>query len=169
MTATVDLIKTIVEGIPTMSGSSHTDSLYFIHGTYKDVTQQLMDKMQSPTYKDNLFPLVILFQPFREEIRNNGYERTARLNLVICDQTDPKYTAAERYDNTFPTLYNIYDSLLEAFKRSETVHAYRPDHDKTDHPYWGNQGLYGYEGNLFNNYLDALEIESLEVMVFQSC
>jgi hypothetical protein len=43
------------------------------------------------------------------------------------------------------------------------------EHQKYDRLYWGKQGLYGNSGNIFNDFIDAIEINELKFEILNTC
>ncbi len=82
-------------------------------------------------------------------------------------QTSQDYTSDERYTNSFrPVLYPLYDLFIKHVINSGfflNASSSLTLHDKIDRVFWGKQGLYGVEGNIFNDHIDAIEIQNLSL------
>lgn len=145
-------------------------TVYFMHGHPLDIVNQLSAKNKDATLKFQRFPLIALFQDFTEtKGRTMAYNSEVSLNLIIATTTNPNYTSAQRYDNSFRTvLYPLYDEfmqkLFESCKFADLADDLIP-HEKIDRLFWGKQGLYGNTGNIFNDYIDAIEIKNLNLKV----
>jgi hypothetical protein len=105
-----------------------------------------------------------------EEVMNGKSGDYAELNLqlIIATDTSANYTMQERRDKSFlPILYPIYAELLNQFSKSSLLTmAYNISHTKIDRPYWGVQsGLGNGTGNLFNDFIDAIQIKNFKVNV----
>lgn len=105
------------------------------------------------------YPAILLFQDFEERLKNRIY--TADLHVIIVNSTKPTLKANERYEKNFkPLLYPIYEQFIKVVKRRNAT--YDIDIRKIDRLFWGQKGLTYYdEGgtqNVFNDYLDAIEI-----------
>ncbi len=152
-----------------------TDEPFYMHGHPLEIINILAQKDNHATHKFNKYPLIALFQDFTETMgENQSVQSTADLNIVIATNTSPDYSADERYDNTFRTvLYPLYDLLLEHIDGSGWFSngVGLVPHDKIDRLFWGRQGLYGNEANIFNDWLDAIEIQnlSLSLLLKQKC
>lgn len=172
----VDAIKDVVtkvdialynDGLGSKPAFPH---IYYLHGHPLDIVSVLQKKVESPDAKDKRFPLIALFQDFRESIgKVPGYYSEVSLNLAIITISRQEYDSAQRYTNILkPVLYPIYYELLKQVELSTafTMTQYEaPEHDKYDRLYWGKQGLYGNSGNTFNDYVDAIEIQNLKLRV----
>lgn len=158
----VDVIKDIVE--------SMASTVYFMHGHPVDVVNQLSVKNQDKSLKFQRFPLIALFHDFTEAKGNDmRVNSEVNLNLIIATTTNPSYTPDQRYENSFSTvLYPLYNELLSLIAQSCMFLNTAPDmipHDKTDRLFWGKTGLYGNVGNMFNDYIDAIEISNLNLQI----
>ena len=153
------------------------DAPFYMHGHPLDIIKVLQEKTRNDTLKFKKYPLIALFQDFTESIGENDMIRssTDSLNIVIAVDTSPDYDSVQRYTNSFRTiLYPIYDIFIEKIISSGWfVNAGDGlvSHDKIDRLYWGRQGLYGNEGNIFNDFIDAIEIQNLtlDLRLTQKC
>ena len=88
-----------------------------------------------------------------------------RLNFIIAMLTFREFKAAERYAQSFnPFLIPIYELFLNKIAKSGYFRETEPSrivHTKYDRLYWGRSGLYGNEGNIFNDYIDCIELTDL--------
>lgn len=92
-------------------------------------------------------------------------------DMVIGAVTNRTYSTNERYLNNFtPTLYPIYDEVMERLTNgSKTIlQASYIDHEKWDRVLWGKQGLYGVDANIFDDYIDAIEVNKINLKLKKS-
>jgi len=172
-----DEIVTAVREDADKPATLDTDEPFYMFGHPLEIINTLAKKDKHDTHKFNKYPLIALFQDFTETMGVNQAVQSAvpDLNLVICTNTSPDYTAENRYDNTFRTvLYPLYDLLIKHIVKSKWFANVDPGlvpHSKTDRLYWGRTGLYGNEANIFNDHIDAIEIQnlSLELRLKQNC
>lgn len=142
------------------------------YGHPLEIIKTLGEWVGSQTYEPQRYPLIALFQDF-QEVKDGlpGIDSTVTIHLIIANQTQPNYKAAERYANNFkPILYPVYKELLKQINYSKAFMTKGEDnlsHTKIDRLYWGNQGLYGNSANIFNDYLDVIEITNLKLKVNQ--
>lgn len=146
--------------------------VFFDFGHYTEVTKNLTLKDQSPTQQDKRYPLVWLVMDFDEQMGANpaDYARIPGVQIIIAVPTTIDYTMQERRDKNFiPTLYPIYAELIKQL-------AVAPEfgmpgelklvHTKTDRPYWGGSDQLGNgTANLFNDFIDAIQIRNLSLNV----
>lgn len=143
---------------------------YYMHGHPLEIVNILSQKTSHETLKFQKYPLIALFQDFDEPIEGDG--RDVSLNIVICTETKPGFEASERYNETFkPILNPLFDLFIKHLRRSYYLNIL-PDaisYTKTDRVYWGRQGLYGSEGNIFDDHIDAIEISNLNLSLITGC
>lgn len=156
--------------------NSTISAVQFYHGHPLEIIETLAQKDQSDTVLFQKYPAICLFQDIREIMnpRSGIYCQTPELNMAILYPTDPVYKAQERLERTFkPILYPIYFSLLKNIVLHRSIEQKSVEnlvHDKFDRLYWGRGGLYGNEANIFNDWVDAIEIRNLSLnFYFPDC
>lgn len=141
---------------------------YYMHGHPIEIVANLKELNQSPAYSLRKYPLIALFQDFDETVTKVGVE--VSLNIIIANITKPTYKAKDRYIHNFePVLYPLLTKLEKAITRSNVVEFMDDDYTKTDRLYWGRQGLYGNDGNIFDDHIDAIEINNLNLRFKNIC
>jgi hypothetical protein len=145
--------------------------VHYLHGHPLEIVETLAQMDSSKTLVFDKYPMVALFQDFKEPTgAGPGLYGTVKLNLVIACDTERNYTADERYCKTFePILYPIYGELVRQIWKSGYFMLYSTvliKSDKIDRVYWGKQGLYGSDANIFNDNLDAIELNNLTLTVY---
>lgn len=149
LTAQLQLIDEAITGV------------HFQFGSGLEIIETL--KQQSDIDPFEKYPLVCMFLDVQEEHNEEAgiYSRLPELRMAIVYGTDANYKAEERDEYNFrPILTPIYQTLLEqmmyscAFMKSGLGF----EHSATRNYYWGRYGLYGKEGNIFNDKLDAIEL-----------
>ena len=146
--------------------------VHYFFGHYKEILETLGQLDKSDTLMFNKYPAVCLFMDFPETTgKAPGIAAEVKLQLVIATSTDPNLKAAERYASTFKTiLYPIYQQFMYQLSRSKSVmnaSYHEIQHTKIDRMYWGRKGLFGNTGNIFNDYLDAIELKDLQLKFYQ--
>lgn len=150
--------------------------VHYSHGHPKEILEELVNLSKGMQSKFNRFPLIALFQDFPERMgAAPGFYADVDLHLIIAMGTDQNYTAGDRYLKNFkPVLYPIYFAFLEAMKKSRLFEITNGSgvfaHTKIDRLFWGREGLYGSEGNKFDDKVDCIEIKDLKVRIkTQNC
>jgi len=158
----VDVIREVVGQL-----KGFTPAPYYMHGHPQEIVNIMSQKAKSDSSK-TMFPLIALFQDFEEDIATGFF--TANLNIIIANRTKPEYTAAERYEKNFrPVLYPILEMFERALKVNRMVESIEFEYTKIDHVFWGKEGLYGSEANIFNDFIDAIELKNLNVEFKNYC
>ena len=140
--------------------------LVFDHGHPLEIVNRVKEYQESDTLKFEAFPRICLFHDFEEK---KTFQNNVTCTLVIVTDTSKDYTAAERYTYTFDPiltpLYNLFLATLLEADNIETTEGNWFKHTKIDRLYWGKNGLYGNSANIFNDYIDAIEINNLELII----
>lgn len=147
--------------------------IHYDHGHPLEIIETLKQKDKSQTFRFQKYPLIALFQDFPEVNAGIGFESEASLHLIIAKGTKKDYKAGERYEHNFkPFLYPVYEILLEEINRDKAFLTYgvsKLPHTKWDRLYWGRNGLFGNQSNIFNDYLDVIEIKNLKLKINLRC
>lgn len=163
-------IETIVTKVSDKLQTQLGKEVQYMFGHPLEIVKRLQDKDSSLTQKGSKYPLIALFADFRIERgdRLDMYGKT-RLNLIIANDTKPEYIAPFRYTANFiPVLYPIYTEFLNQLRLHTQFEFKNQDeikHDVIERLFWGKSGLYGNSGNMFNDYIDCIEIQSLEITI----
>ena len=165
-----EIIGELVQNIRAKYDPENSLAPYYMHGHPQEIVNILSQKTHNQTLKFQKYPLIALFQDFDEDI--NGSRRDVNLNLVICTETKPEFEATERYQQTFgPVLNPLFALFFSELKKFYYLNIL-PDNitfTKTDRVYWGRQGLYGSDGNIFDDHIDAIEIQNFNLSLITGC
>lgn len=147
--------------------------VYFMHGHEKEIVSILQSMTNAPApIKNEKYPLIILFEDIREKHRQslNGITTSFKCRIVICTLTQPTLRADQRLEQNFkPVLLPIFDEFIRQLSLS--VPFNRPtikdmDITKWNRYYWGSQPV---DKNILNDYIDAVEIESISLNLKTIC
>lgn len=159
----IDIFKTITD----RTSVKLNMPLNYMHGHPKEITDSLTEMTRNPTAAAGKYPLVALFQDFEED--KSGDFTKVKLQMIIAVLTSNKMKAPERYNASFrPYLYPIYEELIRVISRSGYFNESTEKqikHIKIDRLFWGRNGLYGNQGNIFNDFVDCIEIKNLSLSV----
>lgn len=159
-----DLVGEVVAKTSTAIGKD----VYYDYGHYQEVVKNLDEKDKSIVNKAK-YPLVWLVMDFEERMSSkSGAYAEVDLQLIIAIDTSVTYTMQDRRDiNFLPVLYPLYAELLNQFSINKSFsNPYFMEHTKIDRPYWGVQsGLGNGTANLFNDFIDAIQIKGLRLNV----
>lgn len=172
----VDEFREIVEKVsqrltPTLQEFDHNiTGVHYLHGHPLEIIETLGQRDKSKTMLFDKYPLVAVFQDFPERVAEEpGTISEVTLHLIVARATSPSYKATERYEHNFkPVLYPVYYELLKEIHLSRAFRTMSPTlirHTKIDRLYWGREGLGKNQGNIFNDWIDCIEIKDLKLKV----
>jgi len=143
---------------------------YYEHGHVLEVANTLISKNDDASLKYQKYPLVVLIQDMKEDIGKKTHDYSnPNMTIFIATLTDATYKAEKRKtDNFTPILYPLYKKLLNEIHYSRLFCTFSPkliEHTKFDRYYWGKEGEFANSKNIFNDWLDAIEISGLILKV----
>jgi hypothetical protein len=160
------MFSNIVSDVQSKAGVA----VHYEHGHPLEIINTLRGMGKTPAYDPLKYPLIALFQDIDEK-KGTGtqFESEVSVNIIIAMLTDPNRVASQRLScNYIPVLYPLYVLLMESIAKSGYFYCYSISdlpHTKTDRMYWGKKGLYGSDGNIFGDYIDAIEIQNLQLTI----
>jgi hypothetical protein len=165
------LFKTIVERV----SDRMTFPVYFDYGSYDAVSKNLKSLDESVTMKDRKYPLVWLNTPIRE-VKPVGGEFASQLpdgvDILILMGTDSDSSNDERNTDSFTAyLRPIYKELLNQIDGSYyfdclSVNSIR--HEVKEWPYHSGVESVSGKANLFNDFIDCIQIRRMVLNVNHS-
>lgn len=136
--------------------------VHYRHGHYREICETLKQQDGGVTTPFEKYPMVYLVEDIKFRPANKpGFYGYVNPQLIIAYSTDSNYKAEERYEKTFkPVLDKIYKELVKQVAKSGYYHIY--DKREIEQPmvrrlFYGRYGLYGVEGNIFNDKVDVIE------------
>lgn len=145
--------------------------IFFMHGHILEIVQELKKLSEDKQSKAMRFPLVALLRDFPEtKGQEIGIYSEARLNLIIATRTEPTYNSEKRKANSFiPVLYPIWEALEKQINWGQEFNTsgIGLDYTQIDHYFWGREGIYGSDANIFNDWIDCIEIRDLNLKIKQ--
>lgn len=145
-------------------------AVHYDYGHPIEIIETLAQKSQTGEFVYNKYPLIALFlDAGLQRGREIGVYGEFTLHIAIINGTQAEYKAKQRDDENFkPVLMPIYLEFMNQIKKSGRFFITSADlipHEPINRYYWGKQGLYGNEGNIFNDYVDCIEIKNLKLKV----
>jgi len=171
-----DVLKPIVDKVSAnllpqlQQADEMITGVHYQYGHPLEIVNTLGQFTQGETSRYNKYPLIALFLDTTEDVgRDKGVYAEYNLHLAIIRACkSPNQVAKERDDFNFkPVLIPIYLELMKQMKYSGVFTGFtdKIPHRKTNRYYWGKEGLFGNEGNIFNDWVDCVEIENLKVKI----
>lgn len=146
-------------------------AVYFDHGVYDTVNKNLITKDGSISLKNAKYPLVWLVTPLRQVKPRNAdyYCELSDVQILILMGTNDSDSEDARIEKYFePYLRPIYEELLNEIDRScffQVLSADAIPHEMKEWTYQsGTEGKY----NLFNDFIDAIQIRQMRLLVNES-
>lgn len=171
ITNVVNVLSDIVANVRAEYDPIGNEKPYYLHGHPIEIISTLQEYTQIASLKLKKFPLIALFEDFEGSEKEGLYLTKAKLNVLIITDTSPTYKAPERYVKTFDTVLTpIYELFIKYCVNSRALNTPKNKiaHTKVNHLYWGKNGLYGNDGNVFNDFVDAIEIKNLDFKVYRN-
>lgn len=159
-------IEDIFQHIVTATNTRLSDRqipVCFQFGTLREIVDNLNTLTRARAQK---YPLIALIEPFRQQKGTPGTDTRISVRLLIATYTEKTLKADERLRVNFkPLLFPIYDAFLAEIKRSEHFNTEEVKHTVINHFEIGRESLSGYDGSVFNDHIDAIEIQDMELNV----
>lgn len=173
-----DELKDIVASVSdTMLGTlkavdPNITGIHYQQGHPLEIVKALQLLANNVTTKTERYPLVALYRDFTEQKnRQIGIYSESDLHIIVATRTNPTYTTEQRATKSFkPILHPIVDALLNKISISPKFildRAY-PQTEETDRYFWGQAGLFGIEKNMFQDWIDCVEIK-LSLKLLNNC
>lgn len=146
--------------------------VHFQYGSGYEIIETLNQMTMNDLSYDK-YPLICLFLDVKEDFNTEAgiYSTAKNIRIAICNQTESTFKADERDLLQFkPILTPIYQCLLRKMK-TETAFFYPSlgfEHEAKRNYYWGREGVYGKEGAIFNDKLDAIELTFNELKIYET-
>ena len=166
----VKIIGECVDKVRIKYDTDNNEKPFYDYGPITDMVKMLGEKNGSKTWKFKKYPLIWLVQDFTEDYgREAGRICDVPLRIIIVTHTEQNIYASERYNTTIePILYPILWLLIDAIEKHPNNNQRRFEFKKTDRLHWGKSGIYGNEGYIDNDYLDAIEL-TINLKIIQNC
>lgn len=154
--------------VPRVQAALGLAQLIYLWGHPLEIVTTLQEYTKNPVKESRKFPLIALFTDI--VVRRHqpiGFFGSVRLNMVIANITKPEYKAAERLAVNFqPILQPIKEELIRQIDRHpQWTHGGEVTYEEIERYYWGKQGLYGNQGNIFNDYIDCIELREINLNI----
>jgi len=145
--------------------------LNYHYGHLQEIRNTFVQWTTKASVKREQFPAIVLVQDFAEDVDPKELTREATLKLFILTDTQQHYVASERYTYSFvPILYPLEELFFRMLERSNEVSNYEATYTRFDRLKWGTlKADEGTATNIFNDFIDAIEIENLKLKIINTC
>lgn len=166
----VDVFGDIVNEVRKVYDPIGLEKPYYIYGHPLDITKRLS---MTDTFKK--YPLIcLLLDNMQKHGESISFEYSVSPTVLILESTASSYISEERTVKTFkPILYPIATELIKQVNKSQhlqSMHKVGNRFTLTDKYFWGKEGIKmkGYDGFIFNDYLDGIELSFSELKVYNN-
>jgi len=167
----VDIIGDVVENVRSEYDPVADEKPYYLHGHPLEIVNTLKEHTESGAdLKFKKFPLIAMLEDFEDDGSFGVFAHRAKVDILFITNTNMDYKASDRYTNSFNLILTpIYDLFVKYLKKKRGVFTEKDNiSGKTIyHLYWGKKGLYGNDGNIFDDFIDAIEIKGLELKIYR--
>lgn len=139
----------------------------FIWGDSAYIREYLLTLKKSSSTAPFRFPLIGLYSPFDEVVRNGVL--SANVSLILAVNTLPSYTNEQRLDVSFKgVLRPLYEEFMEALKSVrmfDVPYSGAFNHTYTENFSFGKRGALDVDGKEIDEKIDVIEIKNLDLTV----
>jgi len=161
----VDIMQEVVASVDVITFPLIGKHIDFIPGRSSQIIKKLIELGTSSKLetKAKKYPLFALFMDFPENNTQTFYHCTVKFpKISIANFTDHNWPVLTKYANNFkPILYPIYTNFLTQLSRHKNIVGVDFPHIKWDRP--GVQPADPSKPSNFNDYVDAIEINNLDI------
>ncbi len=145
----------------------------FMYGHPLEIVTKLQQYTQDEQLRFEKYPLIALFTDIPIVTGKYGDYDGTLLEIIICNTTISTRTSEERRQKNFiPILRPLYDKFIQELENSTVfnIQDRQQDmkHECTERYFWGRSGLYNNQGNVFNDYIDAIHIRNMDLKINSS-
>ncbi len=166
----------IVEGIDIVATEWSGLAPYYDHGHLEEMTQKLKEKDASDTYRYQKYPLIVLIEDIPESITTDLPESVyseVNCNVLIFNFSQREWDAPERYsENIEPVLMPLYVDFMNQIVDSNLFDIDLDEvipHNPIKRLAWGKESLYGNDGDITDDHIDAIDIENMVLRMKYNC
>lgn len=145
---------------------SSIQRVHFQYGHPKMVIDALKSLATPQANQFLKYPLIAVFEDFPERSVIEGLDIITP-KIIIAWKTQAHYTREQRDTLNFkPILNPLTDEFVLQLRRSPYFSTnYKKVGERIARPFWGKEGLYGNEGNVFDDMLDCIELRGFELTI----
>ena len=146
------------------------NKVFYQYGHPLEIVNTLTEMSKEQSISACKYPILALFTDISEDKTDpKFYCKVNDLHLIIATLTDNTYLADQRIEQNFkPILHPIYDEFINQLSKNRNIevdYTGSIPHISTDRLYWGRNGLFGNDSNIFNDYIDCIEITKLKLNI----
>ncbi|MDR1155073.1 MAG: hypothetical protein LBL04_10190 [Bacteroidales bacterium] len=174
----VDVICEIVGKTSAVVEKSTGKKVFYQYGNIIELDGILQSYSNSTKeFREQKYPAIFLLTDFRERRNSHpDYETEAFLQLLIVEGSMKEYSTADRYGKVFkPVLHPIYEAFIKQLEKDSRI--VKQKYGVLPHDFINRSLISGFElrtqsgktKNLFSDYIDAVEINNLNLIILKNC
>lgn len=166
--------KFVAKELAAMENKDCVEDVNFQKGHRLEVVNTIKEMDKDPNLRKLKFPMFALFTDITVQYNRYPDYDGVTLSMVIAHRTEKDYNTAEREVYVFQPFLRPLFNYFAAELYSSSIFAIT-DEDKdiklagTERFYWGKTGLYGNVGGIFQEYVDAIELNNLDLKIHKIC
>lgn len=170
------VLATIQELQTVAKGSTDITTINFQFGHLRELIQTLEGMGMSDTYRPDKYPLVWLVFDTPIQSGRIGQRDEISFELIIAQQTQAGWKAAEREIKSFiPVLRPIYVELMNQIANSpyfDISVADTIEHEYIERYYWGEEVIItgtNSNANKLSDHIDAIQLRGFNLQLNYNC
>ena len=152
--------------------------VFYQYGNIVELDEILQSYSNSTKeFREQKYPAIFLLTDFRERRNSNpDYETEAFLQLLIVESSVKDYRTADRYEKVFNTvLHPIYEAFIKQLGNDSQI--LKQKYGLIPHDFINRSLISGFTlrtqsgatRNLFSDFVDAVEINNLNLIILKTC
>ncbi|MDR0692445.1 MAG: hypothetical protein LBF69_05350 [Prevotellaceae bacterium] len=174
----VDVIGRIVGKTSNTVEKQIGKRVFYQYGNIIELDEILQSYSNSTKeFREQKYPAVFLLTDFRERRNSNpDYETEAFLQLLIVESSVKDYRTADRYEKVFNTvLHPIYEAFIKQLEKDSQI--LKQKYGLIPHDFINRSLISGFQlktqsgatRNLLSDFVDAVEINNLNLIILKTC
>lgn len=151
-----------------LTAKGFTQPVYYMYGHPLEIVKRLQELSNSITQQNKKFPLIILFTDIAIDKSKPGFYGSASLRMLVANITQPEYISEKRTELNFkPVLHPIKEELINQIGlHPQFTYDGELSYKETDMYFYGSQIN---DKNIFNDYIDAIELRDIKLNINNKC
>jgi hypothetical protein len=174
----VDVIGEVVGKTSTAIEKSAGKKVFYQYGHIIELDEILRSYSNSTKeFREQKYPAIFLLTDFLEKRDSRpDYETEAFLQLLIVAGSVKDYRTADRYREVFkPVLHPIYEAFIKQLEKDSRI--LKQKYGLIPHDFINRSLISGFQlrtqtgttKNLFSDFIDAVEINNLNLIILKNC
>lgn len=166
------VIVDLFSAIATSTAAAIGYPVYFHHGHILEISNVVKQLGKDPDIGKR-YPIISLEHDISKTHKIEGTEFECKMYIITL--SDPNYLAEDRKELIFkPILTPLFEAFIHQIARSgkfeqQTDTEVNENCRSIDRYFWGRKQVMGNDANIFGDWVDCIEIESLKLTALNIC